>query len=101
MPEIVTSSALDRRDAPTALYNAMVAPLVPYANRGFIWYQEKFDLEAGIRYSFGRKSGDQQQINLSDPKDYRLLQGVRDYSATSRSNQFNITFGFTYKFPRI
>ena len=56
-----------------------------HVSGGIIWYQEKFDLEAGIRYSFGQKSGDQQQINLSDPKDYRFLQGVRDFSAVSKS----------------
>ena len=28
-----------KQNTPTALYNAMVAPLSPYAVRGFIWYQ--------------------------------------------------------------
>jgi sialate O-acetylesterase len=30
---------LDNPSAPTALYNAMIAPLQPYAMRGVIWYQ--------------------------------------------------------------
>ncbi|HOD51381.1 MAG TPA: sialate O-acetylesterase [Candidatus Hydrogenedentes bacterium] len=39
LPAIASASALINEGAPTTLYNAMVAPLVPYANRGFIWYQ--------------------------------------------------------------
>lgn len=72
-----------------------------HSSIGVIWYREKFDIETGIRYSAGLKEGDQQQINMSDPKDYRLLQGVRDFSANSSVGQFLLTLGFTYKFPRI
>jgi len=31
--------AFSAQNAPTALYNAMIAPLVPYAIKGFAWYQ--------------------------------------------------------------
>ncbi len=32
-------SELDRKQNPSRIYNAMVAPVLPYAVRGFIWYQ--------------------------------------------------------------
>lgn len=36
---------------PTAIYNALVAPLAPYAMRGIIWYQGESDRRDGKRYA--------------------------------------------------
>lgn len=50
LPGIASASALNHNQAPTTLYNAMVAPLVPYANRGFIWYQGESNRGEGMLY---------------------------------------------------
>ena len=50
LPTIASASALSNELAPTTLYNAMVAPLVPYANRGFIWYQGESNRGEGMLY---------------------------------------------------
>lgn len=50
LPAIASASSLDGNGSPTALYNAMVAPLVPYANRGFIWYQGESNRGEGMLY---------------------------------------------------
>ena len=68
---------------------------------GVLWHREKFDLNLGAQYQVGRSDGDLQQINLTDPKDFRLLQGERDFTASTSTGQFLIVLGFTYKFPRI
>lgn len=39
-----------RPGAPTVNYNGMIAPLVPYALRGFIWYQGEANGSAGLEY---------------------------------------------------
>lgn len=41
---------LSQSDRPTALYNAMVAPLVPYGIRGAIWYQGESNNGEGMLY---------------------------------------------------
>lgn len=50
LPQIASSSALNTHQSPTTLYNAMVHPLVPYANRGFIWYQGESNRGEGMLY---------------------------------------------------
>ena len=50
LPAVKTGSSLNHQGAPTALYNAMVAPMVPYANRGFIWYQGEGNRGEGMLY---------------------------------------------------
>ncbi len=50
LPSIASESALNTNQSPTALYNAMVNPLVPYANRGFIWYQGESNRGEGMLY---------------------------------------------------
>ncbi|MCP4645194.1 MAG: sialate O-acetylesterase [bacterium] len=50
LPAVASSSAIKNHGSPTALYNAMVAPLVPYANRGFIWYQGESNRGEGMAY---------------------------------------------------
>ncbi|MDR0353711.1 MAG: sialate O-acetylesterase [Opitutaceae bacterium] len=39
-----------QQQAPTVLYNAMIAPLVPYALRGAIWYQGEANVSEGMTY---------------------------------------------------
>ena len=41
---------LNRADQPTSLYNAMVAPLIPFAFRGAIWYQGESNNGEGMLY---------------------------------------------------
>ncbi|MGI6461520.1 MAG: sialate O-acetylesterase [Candidatus Hydrogenedentales bacterium] len=50
LPSIASESGLNNEGRPTTLYNAMVAPLVPYANRGFIWYQGESNRGDGMLY---------------------------------------------------
>ena len=40
------------RHAPSALYNGMIAPLVPYAMRGAIWYQGESNASRAEEYRF-------------------------------------------------
>ncbi len=50
LPTIASKSALNNYVHPTTLYNAMVHPLVPYANRGFLWYQGESNRGEGMLY---------------------------------------------------
>lgn len=45
-------SASKRPSTPTISYNAMIAPLAPYAIRGVIWYQGEADGSRGADYRF-------------------------------------------------
>ena len=47
---IAPPSSSKRPSTPTISYNAMIAPLVPYALRGFIWYQGEADASHGLEY---------------------------------------------------
>ncbi|MBN2211552.1 MAG: hypothetical protein JW709_09175 [Sedimentisphaerales bacterium] len=38
------------QNSPSALYNGMLAPLIPYAFRGVIWYQGESNFGRGIQY---------------------------------------------------
>jgi len=46
MPELAVHP-LQGHQRPTSLYNGMIHPLVPYALRGFIWYQGESNLNEG------------------------------------------------------
>lgn len=39
------------QNVPTALHNGMIAPLTPYALRGFLWYQGESDASRGRDYA--------------------------------------------------
>jgi sialate O-acetylesterase len=41
---------LSKSDRPTAIYNAMIAPLVPYGIRGALWYQGESNNGEGMLY---------------------------------------------------
>jgi sialate O-acetylesterase len=41
---------LNHQNAPSGLYNAMIAPLIPYAIRGVIWYQGESNAERPYQY---------------------------------------------------
>lgn len=43
-------SAAFNQNSPTSLFNAMIAPLVPYAMRGAIWYQGESNRGRGAQY---------------------------------------------------
>lgn len=40
----------DRPSAPTACFNAMIAPLSPFGLRGVLWYQGEADASRGLEY---------------------------------------------------
>ena len=40
----------DRPSAPTGCFNAMIAPLSPFAIKGFLWYQGEADASRGLEY---------------------------------------------------
>jgi sialate O-acetylesterase len=41
---------VDNANAPTALYNGMIAPLIPYSVRGAIWYQGESNASRASQY---------------------------------------------------
>lgn len=41
---------LDAQNTPTALFNGMIAPLIPYGLRGFIWYQGEANVSNHASY---------------------------------------------------
>jgi sialate O-acetylesterase len=47
---------LNSNRAPTGLYNAMIAPLVPFAIRGVIWYQGESNMADGGNYFYKMKA---------------------------------------------
>ncbi|MFA6713902.1 MAG: sialate O-acetylesterase [Victivallales bacterium] len=47
---------LSSHRAPTGLYNGMIAPLVPFAIRGVIWYQGEANMANGISYFYKMKA---------------------------------------------
>lgn len=47
---IAPPSGSMRPSTPTISYNGMIAPLVPFALRGFIWYQGEADASHGLDY---------------------------------------------------
>ena len=51
MPPLPTlTSELDKEPCPSAYFNGMIHPLIPYAIRGFIWYQGEWN--AGQSYQY-------------------------------------------------
>ena len=50
LPKRPPQNLLGNPNAPTALYNAMIAPLIPYTIRGAIWYQGESN--AGRAYQY-------------------------------------------------
>jgi sialate O-acetylesterase len=40
-----------RNDKPTAIYNRMIHPIVPFAIRGAIWYQGESNVTEGMKYA--------------------------------------------------
>src|ERR1700710_1030398 len=40
----------DVKNLPTALYNAMIAPLAPYAIKGVAWYQGEYNTHRAYEY---------------------------------------------------
>jgi sialate O-acetylesterase len=47
---IAMPSASKRPQTPTISYNAMIAPLIPYALKGFLWYQGEADISKADAY---------------------------------------------------
>ncbi len=39
VPQLPTPQGINAQNQPTALYNAMIAPLTNYTSKGFVWYQ--------------------------------------------------------------
>jgi sialate O-acetylesterase len=53
--EVFTSrpagSGFSRQNAPATLYHAMIAPLIPYALKGFVWYQGEANTGRAAEYA--------------------------------------------------
>lgn len=49
-PGAMPEHPLGKPECPTAIYNAMIAPLVPYGIRGAIWYQGESNNGEGMLY---------------------------------------------------
>lgn len=49
--EIATAPAVKRYQAPAGLFNGMVHPLLPYALRGFLWYQGESNARRASEYA--------------------------------------------------
>jgi len=49
LPRFPTGPRL-HANAPTALHNGMIAPLIPFGLRGFLWYQGESNRERGLQY---------------------------------------------------
>lgn len=51
MPDPIAMPASSKRPSvPTITYNAMIAPLVPFALKGVLWYQGEADASRGLEY---------------------------------------------------
>ena len=46
----VRPNEYDAKNLPTALYNAMIAPLEPYAIKGVLWYQGEYNAKQAFTY---------------------------------------------------
>ncbi len=49
--QAITLPAVKRYQAPSGLYNGMIHPLVPYALRGFLWYQGESNAARAAEYA--------------------------------------------------
>ncbi len=67
---------------------------------GVLWDFEKFNLNAGAGYSFGRDGSMPQVINLTDPTVENQLFGIPQNSSTAKYNQISVYLGFTYYFKQ-
>jgi sialate O-acetylesterase len=47
----LTVNPINHRSTPTVLYNGMLAPLVPYAMKGVIWYQGEANAAKPVNYA--------------------------------------------------
>jgi sialate O-acetylesterase len=68
----VAGAAISAQNQPTALYNAMVAPVVNYTIKGFVWYQG--------------------ESNTSRPAEYTKLQPAQIIDWRNKWQQGNIPF---------
>jgi sialate O-acetylesterase len=60
----------DAKNLPTALYNAMIAPLIPYNFKGVIWYQGEYNAHRAYEY---------RKLFQALIKDWRLKWGQGDF----------------------
>ncbi len=51
VPHRAPGGGFSAQDAPTALYNGMIAPLIHYAIKGFLWYQGEANSNNGAEYA--------------------------------------------------
>jgi sialate O-acetylesterase len=72
-PGAVPEHPLNKPDRPTAIYNAMVAPLVPFGIRGAIWYQGESNNGEGMLYCEKMKALLSSWRRLWDEGDFPFL----------------------------
>ena len=69
-----------------------------HVSTGVAWRINSIIFVVGTSYTFGRSKGDQQLVNLSDPKLETLLFGERQFNTSTQVNRFNIHLGFLTSF---
>ena len=79
------------------------APLIDYwdlyhVSGGVAWRINSITFVVGASYTFGRSSGDQQLVNLSDPDEDMFLFGERQFNTTTSVNRLNFHLGFLTNF---
>jgi sialate O-acetylesterase len=50
-PGVVSTVPINAQNQPTALYNAMIAPLINYSVKGFLWYQGEANTSRAEEYA--------------------------------------------------
>lgn len=81
----------DHRNAPSALFNGMIAPLLPYAIRGVIWYQGEANADYALR-EFIWHDGKSNPANRA--KEYEVLFPtlIRDWRRAWGQGDFTFLF---------
>ena len=79
------------------------APIIDYwdlyhISGGVAWRINSITFVVGLSYTLGRSSGDQQLVNLTEPKEELLLFGERQFNTNTQINRFNLHLGFLTSF---
>ena len=79
-------------NVPTVLYNAMLAPLVPYGIKGAIWYQGENNRRARLSISFAFADHDRRLANAMEAGQFPVLYCATGqlHAATANSGRFRL-----------
>lgn len=71
-----------------------------HVSGGVDWTREKFNLNLGLRSSFGHSYNTEQFVNLTNPSEDNYLWGTTEDVVQSDYFKLTLVVGFTYFFPR-